>query len=325
MRYNPGIIKHRYARPVIYSVLLAGIALFFIRQYSLASPTNGFDLDHALVPADQIHHGGPPRDGIPAIDTPDFVTVSQAGFLKASDRILGIYRNGIAKAYAVRILTYHEIVNDTFSGEAIVVTFCPLCGTGMAFKAGTRQHPRKFGVSGLLYNSDVLLYDRQTESLWSQLMKRAISGPLKGQRLEAIPLSHTTWQDWRSEHPDTRVLSLNTGYTRDYESSPYGDYNQSRSIFFPVQFLAKGYHPKEQVIGLELDNTFKAYPFVELAKTNRTRIRDTVARQPIDILFDPVNRTGKVMDTSGKEIPTVISFWFAWMTFHPESEVFKTK
>ena len=137
---------------------------------------NGFDLEGALIPVQEIRSGGPPRDGIPSIDRPQFVAGTAAGFLKAKDRILGIERHGIARAYPIKILNYHEIVNDIFGSEPIVITYCPLCGTGMAFLAVIGGERRVFGVSGLLYNSDVLLYDRNSETLWSQLRGKAVAG-----------------------------------------------------------------------------------------------------------------------------------------------------
>ena len=152
---------------------------------------NGYLLNDALIPADEIHHGGPPRDGIPAIDTPQFVDADAAGFLKPSDRVLGIERNGVRKAYPVAILNWHEIVNDRFADEPLVVTYCPLCGTGIAYLSVSGGVELKFGVSGLLYNSDMLLYDRETESLWSQISRQAISGPMKGRKLKSVPVMHT--------------------------------------------------------------------------------------------------------------------------------------
>jgi len=154
-----------------------------IRNLSAAEINNGFDLSDPLIPSEEILHGQPPRDGIPAIDHPCFITAKHVKFLKKQDRILGIERNGILKTYPIRILDYHEIVNDQFGKEAIVFTYYPLCGTGMAFKATVSGINLNFGVSGLLYNSDVLLYDRNTRSLWSQIKSQAISGTLKGKRL----------------------------------------------------------------------------------------------------------------------------------------------
>jgi hypothetical protein len=172
-----------------------------------AKSRNGFDLDGAAVPVDEIGKTGVRRDGIPSIDDPKFVTADGADFLRDGDRVIGVYRNGLARAYPIRILDRHEVVNDVFDGEAILVTYCPLCYTGMVFSTQAKDFGLKFGVSGLLYNSDVLLYDRSTGSLWSQILSTAITGPLKGMKLPAVPASHTTWRQWRERHPTMTVLT----------------------------------------------------------------------------------------------------------------------
>lgn len=300
------------------------LAALFAWLWSAGAPAaglNGFDLDNTLVPRDAIRHGGPPRDGIPAIDEPRFVDAGQANFLAPDDRVMGLAAGGVAKAYPVRILNYHEIVNDELGGEPVVVSYCPLCGTGMAFSARAGERQTEFGVSGLLYNSDVLLYDRRTESLWSQIMAQAVSGPLAGTRLEHLAASHTTWRDWRSRHPDTLVLSTETGYRRDYSRSPYAGYADSERVWFPVTNRDPRYHPKEQVIGLTLDGQAKAYPFTELAQRNAP-FRDQFAGRGLTVEFDAANRTGRVLDANHEEIPTVIAFWFAWAAFHPDTAVF---
>ncbi len=204
----------------------------------------------------------------------------------------------------------------------MVVSFCPLCGTGMVFSATVAGKSSSFGVSGLLYNSDVLLYDRETESLWSQIMQEAVSGPLIGTRLQHLPASHTTWQDWRQRHPETLVLSTDTGFRRDYNRTPYVGYEQSEQIWFPVANRDDRYHAKELVIGLELNGEHKAYPFVELARHDN-QFSDQVGGQSVRVEFDPEHQTGRVVDSSGAEIPTVIAFWFAWVAFHPDTAVFE--
>lgn len=323
MNWNPALFSHQYARPIIYGLLASYILFFFVNQRSNADGANGFDLTGSLVPANEIHHGGPKRDGIPAINKPVFITPAQANFLDPEDRILGISLHGISKAYPVRILNYHEIVNDSFNSKQIAITYCPLCGTGLAFSTTINNVDHNFGVSGLLYNSDMLLYDKQTESLWSQIMKQAIAGPQKGTRLKQLPMTHTSWRSWRQQHPDTLVLSTNTGYTRNYASNPYPGYELSQDIIFPVSFTSRQYHPKELVIGIEINNKFKVYPFSELAKLNTSQLNDRFAGKQIKILFDASNRSGKILDKNGIELPSLTSFWFAWIAFHPESEVYK--
>ncbi len=287
-----------------------------------AQVKNGFDLRGSLVPITEIEYGGPPRDGIPALDQPEFVPVASVNYLKPDDRVLGMELNGIAKAYPIRILDWHEIVNDDFNGQLVVVTYCPLCGTGMAFSAEIGGSRKTFGVSGLLYNSDVLLYDRQTESLWSQLLGKAVAGPLTGTRLNLIPMRHTTWRAWKQEHPDSWVLSIRTGYSRNYLGTAYRGYAESSSVMFPVSHRDRRYHPKEQVVGIEVSGQFKAYPFLELARTSGI-IRDTVNGQEIKVVFDPENASAVVFDDTGKELPSVTGFWFAWVAFHPDTEVFQ--
>jgi hypothetical protein len=137
----------------------------------------GFDFSKHSIPLYEIYSGGLPKDGIPSIDNPKFVTGPKAeeGFLSNKDRVLGIFSNGKAKAYPIRILNWHEIVNDQIAGKSIVVTFCPLCGTEMIFDSTINGRSASFGVSGLLYQSDMLLYDRETESLWSQIKSSSVN------------------------------------------------------------------------------------------------------------------------------------------------------
>ncbi len=306
---------------VIYPVLTILIYSLF-QNLTAAETINGFDLSDTLIPNEEIFHGGPPRDGIPAIDKPDFITVKEVNFLEENDRILGVERNGIRKAYPVRILDYHEIVNDQFGSEAIVISYCPLCATGMAFDATINDEKLSFGVSGLLYNSDVLLYDRNTGSLWSQIMSQAISGSLKGEKLDQIPLTHTTWADWSKQFPDSLILSTDTGFQRDYTRSPYSDYANSNDLYFKVKNFDRRYHPKEFVIGISIGDQHKTYPFIELSKT-KNKLIDKFADQELRIEYDVVNRTGKILDADGQELPTTIAYWFAWMAFHPDAEVYK--
>jgi hypothetical protein len=306
-------------RPLILFLFVMGLNL---GQAEAKGFKGGFDITDALIPSEEILPGGPPRDGIPSIDNPKFIPATKVEFLDPDDRVLGLNYNGTVRAYPIAIMNWHEIVNDRFGNQSIAITFCPLCGTGIAFKAEHNNRPLSFGVSGLLYNSDMLLYDRDSESLWSQIRMQAISGKFKGSRLEPIALLHTSWSDWRQRHPQSEVLSEETGYSRDYRRSPYGDYETSRSIFFPVAFTAKGYHPKERVLGVILAGISKAYPFSELAKTSG-KINDRVAGQAIQILYDGKHESATALDTEGATLPTITAFWFAWYAFHPDTQVFQ--
>jgi len=195
----------------------------------------------------------------------------------------------------------------------------------MAFLANRNGKDFDFGVSGLLYNSDVLLYDRQTESLWSQIRKQAIAGPLKGQRLQQIPLEHTSWSDWRARYPQTRVLSQNTGYRRDYSRSPYAGYADSEQIMFDVSAIDRRFHPKEWVIGVEINGVAKAYPFSVLSDSVQSRqhseLLDQVGGKSLRLVFDAANRSGRVY-AADTLLPSTTSYWFAWYAFHPDTLVY---
>jgi hypothetical protein len=300
--------------------------LFFLLVFvstAYGQSKNGFDLDDASVPVDQIRRGGVPRDGIPAIDNPRFMTAGKADFLKDKDRVLGVSRNGIAKAYPIRILDYHEIVNDLFGDEAIVVSYCPLCYTGMAFSAQAAEFNFTFGVSGLLYNSDVLLYDRQTGSLWSQIMSEAITGSLKGTTLLSLPVSHTTWRNWAERHPDTLILSTDTGYRRDYRRSPYLDYARSGRLMFPVENKNDEYRNKTLVLGITVNGQSKGYPFKELEKNGQEQFDDVIGGRFLTVEWFESENFARILDDSGQEIPSVIAYWFAWYAFHPDTEIFR--
>ena len=287
-----------------------------------AASKNGFKLDGALIPADQIVSGGPPRDGIPSLEEPQFVAAKKAGFLDDRDRVLGLALNGIARAYPIRILNYHEIVPDKLGNDRVVITYCPLCGSGMAFAATLDGRRFEFGVSGLLYNSDVLLYDRQTGSLWSQLKAQAVTGRMRGTRLTPLALSHTTWADWKRRHPDSEVLTTDTGYLRSYRMDPYPNYSRSGRLYFPVAESNSAYRRKEPVMGLEINERFKAYAFAELA-AGPERFTDEFQGQRFEVVFDAKHQTARIIAADGIEIPTTIAFWFAWYAFHPDTAIYR--
>ena len=302
------------------------IALTLISSVAAAVTKNGFVLDDALIPDAQILQGGPPRDGIPAINDPLFISADETQYLKDDDRILGLEIDGQSKAYPIRILNWHEVVNDKSNGLNFSVTYCPLCGTGIAFKGTEKSAGIRFGVSGLLYNSDVLLYDLSSESLWSQILGKAVSGERMGEELVKLPLQHTTWKAWRSQHPQTLVLSDETGFSRDYNRDPYEGYASSATVYFPTsENPPNSYHPKELVIGLEIAGEFMAFPFVELNKQDKASITGQLGDQSFKLHWDKQNQSAQVFDSSEKLLPVIQAFWFAWYTFHPQSGVFKAE
>lgn len=314
-----------HAGKLVLAIGLVGAGGLVCAWFSLAArPSGEFDLSKHSVPLDQIVSGGPGKDGIPAILHPLFVRAPHANFLTEEDRVLGLTVGSEAKAYPIKILNWHEIVNDTIGGQPVIITYCPLCGTGIGFHAVVQGHRYTFGVSGLLYQSDLLMYDHQTESLWSQIATVAVAGPLTGAKLTPLFLEHTTWGEWWRAHPATLVLSTQTGYRRDYNRDPYLGYAQRPDLMFPVSHVDRRYHPKEWILGVEVKGIFKAYPFVELKKL-KTPVTDQVNGQAVHIHFRPQAQSAFATDADGKPLPSVMAFWFAWSAFHPDTEVFQAK
>lgn len=304
------------------AALGAAVLLLGAARVEASGELHGFDLSGLSIPRSELLPGGPPRDGIPALTDPAFVPAAGAGFMGANDRVIGVHLNGVAKAYPIRILNWHEIVNDRFAGQPVTVTYCPLCYTGIAFKAEYGGRRQEFGVSGLLYNSDVVLYDRESESLWSQLMGKAISGPRVGSALEPIPVTHTTWREWLSRHPESLVLSPDTGYRRAYGRNSYADYARSREIVFPVRFRASGFHPKQPVLGVVIDGVAQAYPLSELEKSGSV-VQDEIGGKPVTVRFDKRGQSAEIFDEQGNQLPGVLAYWFAWYAFHPDTSVYR--
>jgi len=298
------------------------IILSFLPERLSAQTKNGFDLSNTSIPSSEIKSGGPPKDGIPALDKPLMIPAADADYLLPDDRVIGIEVNGESRAYPIKILNYHEIVNDIIGDKPLVVSYCPLCGSALVFNALVNNQKLSFGVSGLLYNSDVLMYDQETNSLWSQLMMEAVSGKMLGRRIDFISSEHTTWRDWRQEHPDTKVLSNNTGHSRNYNRSPYSGYEDVATLYFPVTNRDDKIFAKEQVLGISVNDKFKAYPFSELEKENKP-ITDTVGGSSFIITYDAINKSA-VVDSNSGNIVSITLFWFAWYAFHPETEVYKS-
>lgn len=220
-----------------------------------------------IVPLDEILSGGPPKDGIPSIDDPKFVSVSDGDkFLDDDEIVFGIFLNGEARAYPKQILVWHEIVNDDIKGQPVLITYCPLCGTAIAFERKINNEAVEFGTSGKLYKSNLVMYDRKTDTYWSQVGGIAIVGELTGTKLKQLPIDTLTWGEWKKLHTDTIVLSRETGQIRPYGVDPYGDYYTNRNVGFGATFTDTRLHPKAMVSGIVVDGIEKAYPFSEIVK-----------------------------------------------------------
>lgn len=282
----------------------------------------GFDYSQHSIPLDEIYSGGPPKDGIPALYDPSFISAHGAGYLRPADRILGLMINGEAKAYPIKILNWHELVNDRVGGKEVLVSYCPLCGTGMAFNAGIQGQRFLFGVSGKLYNSDVLFYDKKTESLWSQIKMEAVTGPMTGKHLTLLPLAHTTWRSWKEKYPDTAVLSRETGHWRDYGRNPYLSYETSDKIMFPIKHEDHRLPRKAWVVGVVVNKKAKAYSFESL-RQEKGSVKDNVGGQDIIIDYDAENQSAVIIDSQSNVIPSTQAYWFAWVTFHPDTDLYQ--
>jgi hypothetical protein len=294
------------------------LLVLLLQNAAWAVERNGFALEPASISEAEILAGLPRRDAIPALDHPSVLPAAEANW-RDDEPVLGIVVGGEARAYPVAILNWHELVNDTIDGEPILVSFCPLCGTGLVFDRRIGGKERTFGVSGLLYRSDLLMYDRSSESLWSQISAEAVTGPLLGQRLRVLRARMDQWGEWRSDHPESTVLSPETGHRRDYDRSPYPGYSHSRELSFPAP-VDRRYHPKMPTLGLRIPGEgSRAYPAAELARAgaaaeetflgHRVRIAYDVDRQVFDVEAPP-------------EVEVVEGFWFAWAAFHPETSVY---
>ncbi len=316
------IFSHRAVRPLIYLCVVLFAAYTLSPLLQAGDRYNGFEVADALIPPGKIESGGPPRDGIPALTRPEMLSIEKAQYLRAGDRVLGLTHNGESRAYPIRLLNWHEVVNDTVGGKPVVITYCPLCGTGMVFDAAAGGVALEFGVSGLLYNSDMLLYDRQTESLWSQIMARAVSGRLKGSVLAVLPAVFTTWENWAEEHPGGTVLDINTGYRRDYSRDPYAGYDQSRTLYFDVSNRDGRYHAKDLVFGLVLDGQVKVWPLRELDEVDSWPLTDSLNGRELTIDYYKAGRSVRIVGEAGKLLPAIPGYWFAWVAFYPDTLVF---
>jgi len=292
-------------------------------QYRAPHPQ--FDLSRATVNTREIRSGGPPKDGIPALTRPKFIDVARAEYLEGTDRVVGVVIDKKARAYPLAILNYHEIVNDTIENVPVAVTYCPLCDSVAVYDRRTPVGKREFGVSGLLYNSNVLMYDRggKPESLWSQVKTQGISGPAANKQLTAIPCELTTWQSWKTRHPDSLVLSSNTGHQRDYSRNPYGNYFRNQRLMFPVAPADRRLPNKERVLGVWVGDTYRAYPESRFP-AGQNKISDRIGDKELTIAFDRNTRSIRVV-SADKGISWLYSFWFAWYALHPDTTVYGTR
>jgi hypothetical protein len=348
--------------PIAVAAVVAAIlfASFPIQvDKSSVTATNEDKNASPLVPLEKIVSGGPPRDGIPSIDKPKFLSLEEATFMQDGDIIIGLRHNGMTKAYPLKILVWHEIVNDDIGGLPVAITYCPLCFTSMVFDRTIDANVVEFGTSGKLYNSNLVMYDRLSDSLWSQAMGKGIVGKYSGHDLKKVPFDLAYWKEWKQLYPNTLVLSTDTGSARPYGVDPYGDYYTSQAIYFPVEHRDDRLGPKELVMGLEDNGSYKAYNLKDVE--GKKVINDSVGEKKVllvslyPFMIRSYDRTldGRVLEfqldndklidkqtggewnfegqavsgpLQGKQLARLAldpSFWFSWAAFHPDTELYR--
>ena len=271
----------------------------------------------------QLLNGGPPKDGIPSIDAPEFDTAATTPFQK-EDIVIGVVLNGEAKAYPYNVMNWHEIVNDTVGGVNVTVTYCPLCDTIVAFERGNTT----FGVSGKLYQSCLVMFDRNDDSLYAQPWAMGVIGLQVNQTLTRLPAVKTTWAAWVAQYPDSQILSTRTGYDRDYQRYPYGTYETNEQIIFPVRHQDQlTQHPKAIVSYVwQADD---ATPFNQFSGDSQAFVHSEVqqaggqtaefAGQTIRGRWDEALATVVVEQSNGTVIPSTTAFAFVYPAyFGPE-------
>lgn len=300
---------------------------------------------------EEMSWGGVLFDGITSLDNPNMINAQEADYLLDTDLVFGVEINGDIRAYPLRIMGWHEMFNDVIGGVPVALAYCTLCGAGILFETGVegREEPFVFGSSGLLYRSNKLMFDRQTNSLWNQFTGEPVVGPLVDTdiKLKIRPNSITTWADWKATHPTSKVLSLDTGYVRNYASGfIYREYFASPDLMFPALVSDESVlKRKDYVFGIRQTGSAKAWP-VEVFRNARV-INDKVGQTNIVLIGDASTRTVRAYtreadetfsgatrgfissadeqwrvtedflissDNSKKRarIPGHVSYWFAW-------------
>jgi hypothetical protein len=282
------------------------------------SSLNGFSLDGALVHRQEIRAGGPSRDGIESVDGPEFVGVKEAHWVIERNPVLGVVVGGEARVYPIHLIEPHQIVNDEVGGVPIVVTYDPLMAVPRAYRREVGGRTLSFGVSGLVHNSNFLLYDRETESLWVQFTGAAISGPLAGKKLERIPMPQELLRTWLGRHPRSRVLSRPRPTKIDYRYSRYSRYILQDKIIFPVKARDDRFHAKELVLGVVVGGRVRAYLGSLVTKAGG-KVEDDLDGKKIVLVYSSEDGIYSYDVAEGVEVTE--AYWFAWKAFHPDTEV----
>jgi len=214
-------------------------------------PLIHFNLDNLVVPRDQILSGGPRKDGIPSLTNPKTAALQDVSYAP-DDRMVVVEVDGQTRSYPIKLLNWHEVINDRLGDTPIATIYCPLCDSVSVVERRMNGQTLEFGISGLLHNSNVLLYDRTDDALWSQIGLEAISGPHVGKSLKHLPWQLTSFAQLKQTHPDAAVVTKETGHRRDYSRNPYASYFATDRLMFPVKNKDPRLEPKQRIVGVRL-------------------------------------------------------------------------
>ncbi len=275
------IIVAKYQNMKISHYLLLVLSLAILHLSSCSQEENN---EIWLIPESDVFDGGPGKDGIPSIDVPEFSSASEIQFLEDEDLIIAVKVNDEIKAYPHPILDWHEIVNDRVDGKPLAITYCPLTGTGIGWDRDLGNgEVSAFGVSGSLYNTNLIPYDRRSDSNWSQMQLRSVNGQRAGQRIVTYPVVETTWRTFKALYPDALVMNTNTNFSRNYQEYPYGDYRTNNDlILFPIDHPDDRLPAKDRGLGILINESSKFYPLTLF--TNANTIVDQFAGQNLLII-----------------------------------------
>ena len=270
------------------------------------------------IPFDEILSGGPPKDGIPAINDPQFISIAEASEIEQDDQEgLAVVIGSDARFYPYTILVWHEIVNDIIGDTPVSVTFCPLCGTGIVFDRRIDDEVVDFGVSGKLWQSNLLMYDNLTESLWSQAIGEAVVGEKTGTTLEIIDSQLISFAQFKKSYPDGLVLSRKTGHSRNYGVYPYGDYEENENLIFPVSVNDNRFFAKELLYVVPLEEVSAAFVRNDLFESGKARIN--AGEKILNAIIE--NGSIIVTDENGSVLSGYTEMWFSWATHHQDDGI----
>jgi len=264
-----------------YKLVMLGLIILLISGCVVTeSGINSAEDVHWLIPENEVMDGGPGKDGIAALTNPDFVKISEISILSEKDLVVGIKIGDQIRALPHAILDWHEIVNGQLNSIPYTLSYCPLTGSALGWRPQPDAANKTYGVSGLLYNSNLILYDRETESYWSQMLMQCVHGSLIGEKAGLFRVIETTWKTWKAMYPDALVLSFDTGYFRDYTQYPYGDYKTSDRLIFAARNPDNRLSKKERVFGVIDGNVSKVYPISRFPESMAI-INDNINDQPV--------------------------------------------